>query len=88
MPAKKIDDAANDVAKLYAESGIDLSDMPAIMTAEDLSPVMLKSVAALANDRYRGMGVPYVKYGKSVRYLRVDVARYLIRHRQSFLADA
>jgi hypothetical protein len=84
MPARPIDE----VSKLYAETGIDLSDNPEIMTAEHLSPLVHKSVAALANDRYRNMGVPYVKYGKSVRYLRADVARYLIRHRKSDLADA
>jgi hypothetical protein len=85
MPTKQTDD----VSKLKTQTGIDLSDMPQIMTPEQLAAIMGQSVAALANDRWRRIGVPYVKYGKRVRYLRADVARYLIKqHRNSALADA
>lgn len=53
-------------------------EMPSVMTAEQLSPIVHISVAALAQDRYRGRGIPFVKVGtKRVRYLREDVLKYL-----------
>ena len=86
MPAPKSPMAADDLAavelsKLFVDTGIDLSQMPAIMIPDELAPVLGVSVGALANDRYRRVGVPFVKHGKRVRYLRADVARYLIAHR-------
>jgi hypothetical protein len=63
------------------EAGVDLSVLPPVMSAEELSPVLGIPAAALAQDRYRGRGIPYVKLGRRVRYLRADVARYLVTHR-------
>ena len=79
MPVKDITETQ--LSKLYVDTGIDLSVLPAVMTAEQLAPVLGVSVGALANDRYRRVGVPFTKHGKRVRYLRVDVARYLLAHR-------
>nr|WP_232425857.1 helix-turn-helix domain-containing protein [Mycobacterium sp. JS623] len=42
---------------------------------------MATTEAALAQDRYRRGGIPYVKFGRRVRYLRADVARYLAANR-------
>jgi hypothetical protein len=79
MPvADRIDD---ELAKLYIESGIDLSSLPDIMTADQLAPALQKTVDALAQDRYRNRGIPYVRVGRRIRYLRADVARYLIANR-------
>ncbi len=72
-----------ELSKLYIDTGIDLNRLPAIMTADDLAPVLGVSVGALANDRYRRVGIPFVKHGKRVRYLRADVARYLIANRHT-----
>jgi hypothetical protein len=69
------------LSRVYAECGIDLTICPAIMTAAQLGPVLGLSEGALAQDRYRGDGVPHIKIGRRVRYLRADVARYLIAHR-------
>lgn len=77
--ADRTDDA---LAELFIDTGIDLSTCPAVMDAEELAPVVNKPVGALANDRYRNVGIPYVKYGRRIRYLRVDVARYLIANRK------
>ncbi len=51
------------------------------MTTQQLAPVLDVTPAALAQDRYRGVGIPYVKLGRRVRYIRADVARYLVTHR-------
>jgi hypothetical protein len=73
--------AVDDITKTLNEAGIDLPDLPPVMTPEQLAPLLGVSIGALANDRCRRVGVPYVKHGKRVRYLRADVARYLIGHR-------
>jgi hypothetical protein len=73
--------AAAELTNLYADTGIDLSMLPAISTAEELAPVLSTTVSALAQDRYRGRGIRYVKFGRRVRYLRADVARYLAANR-------
>jgi hypothetical protein len=69
------------LSKLCADAGFDMSELPPIMTAEELAPILGVTVAALANDRYRHVGVPFVKHGKRIRYLRSDVIRYLIANR-------
>jgi len=68
-------------SELLAATGIDLAGLSPVVTAQELAPVMKTTEAALAQDRYRREGIPYIKYGKRVRYLRVDVARYLAAHR-------
>jgi hypothetical protein len=82
MPVKDITETQ--LSNLYVDTGIDLSTLPAIMTADHLAPVLGVTVGALANDRYRHVGLPFVKHGKRVRYLRADVARYLIANRTSY----
>jgi hypothetical protein len=73
-----------ELTKLYVDTGIDLSTLPPICTPEELAPVIRSTVGALANERYRGVGIPYIKHGRRVRYLRADVARYLAaNHRRS-----
>ena len=71
-----------DLAKLYAETGINLSMLSPVITSEELAPVMRTTANALAQDRYHGKGMPYVKFGRRVRYLRDDVARYLAANRR------
>ena len=72
-----------EMTKLYADTGIDLSMLPAVIKPDDLAPVMGTSVSALAQDRFRHRGIPYVKFGRRVRYLRADVARYLAANRSN-----
>ena len=71
-----------DIAQLYENTGIDLSELPPVATASELAPILRTTEPALAQDRYRGIGVPYIKHGRRVRYLRADVARYLIANRR------
>lgn len=71
----------NELARLFIDTGIDLSTLPAISTSRQLAPVVGTTEAALAQDRYRRCGIPYIKFGRRVRYLRADVARYLMTNR-------
>ena len=64
-----------EMTKLYADTGIDLSMLPAVIKPDDLAPVMGTSVSALAQDRFRHRGIPYVKFGRRVRYLRAESSR-------------
>lgn len=75
------DVADAELAKLYDDTGIDLSTLPAIMTAEELAPAIRSSVGALAQDRYRKRGIPFIRMGRRIRYTRGDVARYLAANR-------
>jgi hypothetical protein len=42
-----------------------------------LSRVIHKSLDAIRRDRVRGVGIPYIKIGKLVRYDPADVRKYL-----------
>jgi hypothetical protein len=70
-----------EMTAVLRQMGIDLSVLPPVMSTEQLAPVVGVTPGALAQDRYRGCGIPYVKLGRRVRYLRADVARYLVTHR-------
>ena len=60
---------------------VDLGDLPAVMTAEQIGPIFNKSTQQLANERYFGRGLPYVKYGSRDFYLRSDVVAFLAANR-------
>ena len=44
-------------------------------------------LTTLRRDRSMGRGIPFVKYGKSVRYLWSDVASYIEQHRETTIDD-
>jgi hypothetical protein len=76
------EDLANaELAELFRQTGIDLSTLPAIMNTAQLALVLGMTPQALAQDRFRCGSIPYVKIGRRVRYLRADVTRYLVTHR-------
>jgi hypothetical protein len=56
-------------------------ELPPIATAAQVAKVVQTSVDALAQDRYRRRGIPYVKISGRVRYLRVDVLKFLADNR-------
>lgn len=43
--------------------------------------ILCRSVQTLRNERFLGKGCPYVKLGRSVRYLIRDIEGYLQRNR-------
>jgi hypothetical protein len=55
--------------------------LPHVSKAEQVALVMQTTVDALAQDRYRARGLPYVKIGGRVRYIREDVLKYLADNR-------
>lgn len=56
-------------------------ELPSIATAAQVAKVIQTSTEALAQDRYRRRGIPYIKVGGRVRYLREDVLKYLAANR-------
>ena len=51
------------------------------LTEFQVAEIMSQSVQTLRNHRFLGKGLPYLKIGRSVRYLAEDVERYLRKHR-------
>jgi len=39
------------------------------------------ALQTLRNDRHKGVGIPYYKIGRSVRYKLADVKNFMERHR-------
>ena len=60
---------------------VDLGDLPPILKPEQLGQLLNKTLNVLANERYFGRGPAYVKYGRSVFYLRSDVIAFLSANR-------
>jgi hypothetical protein len=58
-----------------------LDDLPALLTPAELAQLMRTTTNSLAQDRYLGRGVPFVKHGRKVLYTRSDVQAYLDRNR-------
>jgi hypothetical protein len=83
MPPQDV--TGSELAQLFVDTGIDLTVLSAVATARELAPVRGITEASLAQDRYLRVGIPYVKFGRRVRYLRTDVARYLAAHRAESL---
>jgi hypothetical protein len=58
-----------------------LDELPALLTPGELAEFMRTTQNSLAQDRYLGRGVPFVKHGRKVLYTRSDVLAYLERNR-------
>ena len=54
-----------------------LNDLPDVATPVDVARVMQTTTNALAQDRFLKRGLPYIKYGSRVRYLKADILVYL-----------
>lgn len=55
--------------------------LPEVATPKQIADYVGSTVQALAQDRYLGRGLPYVRYGGRIRYLRQDVQDYLAANR-------
>lgn len=55
----------------------DVTELPKFLKAEDVAEWLGLSVQALAADRHRDEGIPYVKIGKRVRYRLDEVLAYI-----------
>jgi hypothetical protein len=56
--------------------------LPEVVTPTELAQYLRTTRASLSQDRYLGRGIPFVKHGKRVRYLRQDVLDYLAANRR------
>lgn len=82
MAGTPITKKESELLALYQETGVDFSELPPIMTAQQLVPLLGMTVDALSQDRVGGNPIiPYVKLGRRVRYLRSDLIRYLLANR-------
>jgi hypothetical protein len=51
------------------------------LTDREVSVITKRGLQTLRNDRFKGQGVPYTKFGRLVRYRLTDVLEYLERHK-------
>jgi hypothetical protein len=49
--------------------------------AKKVAQLFGTSQERLANDRHLGRGLPYVKFGRSIYYMRSDIIAYLAANR-------
>lgn len=54
---------------------------PKLLTEKEASQFLGRAVQTLRNDRHMRKGCPYIKIGRSVRYLLLDIDEYLAKHR-------
>ncbi len=52
-----------------------------LLTAQEVSEITSVPQSTLAQWRYRGQGIPYLRIGRLIRYDAADVALYLQRCR-------
>lgn len=62
---------------------IDDISLPEVIKPRDLAKFIGTTEGALAQDRYLGRGIPYMKIGRRVRYSKLDVIEYLNAARRS-----
>lgn len=62
------------------EQMIELDALPPLLTPAELAEFMRTTTNSLAQDRYLGRGVPFIKNGKRVLYARTAVLDYLERN--------
>lgn len=51
------------------------------LTEKQVAAKINCSLSKLRQDRHKCIGIPYCKFGRSVRYALKDVAKYLEQHR-------
>lgn len=53
-----------------------MQDLPEVMTTKQLAALLSVGTAKLDEDRYLNRGIPYVRIGRSIRYLKADVLKF------------
>ena len=54
---------------------------PIFITEQEAARIIRRAVQSLRNDRNLGRGAPYYKHGRSVRYFKPELYRYMLRTR-------
>lgn len=57
-----------------------LEDLPRFLRTAEVANVMRKSANAVVQDRYLGLGPPYIRDGRRILYDRDQVIEYLRQH--------
>jgi predicted DNA-binding transcriptional regulator AlpA len=52
-----------------------------LLRQDEVATILRTSPQTLANHRSLGVGIPYIRLGRSVRYLKSDVEDYIMRNR-------
>ncbi len=60
-----------------ADTACRTSTVPVLLTEQQVSAMTGIPVVSLRTERCRGTGMPYVKFGRRVRYSADDVAAYI-----------
>ncbi|WP_104183588.1 helix-turn-helix domain-containing protein [Mycobacterium avium] len=58
-----------------------LEELPPLLTPPELAQVLRTTTNSLAQERYLGRGVPFIKNGRRILYARSDVLAYLEQNR-------
>jgi hypothetical protein len=64
------------MTEIATASGI----VPVLLTEKQVEAATGVPIASLKTDRCRGVGMPYVKLGRRVRYRADEVAAYIAGH--------
>ncbi len=60
---------------------MNLEQLPYAIDERKAAAILGKAVQTLRNERFQRKGCPYVKLGRSVRYLTTDIKDYLLKNR-------
>jgi len=58
-----------------------LDELPTLLTPPELARLLRSTTNTLAQNRYLGLGVPFIRHGRKVLYARADVLAYLEANR-------
>ena len=58
-----------------------VDDLPRFLTESEVAHMTGFPLGRLRNDRFERRGLPYVKFGRSVRYALEDVLKHLNSHK-------
>ncbi|MFC1731108.1 helix-turn-helix transcriptional regulator [candidate division KSB1 bacterium] len=60
---------------------------PRYITEKQVAEITNLALSTLRNQRFEGVGIPYYKFGKAVRYLMSDVIEYCEKRKIKTLTD-
>jgi hypothetical protein len=58
-----------------------MSQSPKYIDEREVSKITGRGLQTLRNDRHKGQGFPYRKFGRQVRYLETEVIQTMEEHR-------
>jgi hypothetical protein len=71
---------------MSATTVIDEAELPVFLIPPELAELRRTTTSTLAQERYLGRGVPFIRDGRRILYARADVLAYLERNRVTQVA--